>query len=161
MHLPPSNGLDLLGIDNYLLRIAAPAITKSLTHIFNLSLCLGVIPEDFKTARVTPVYKGKGDKSDPNNYRPISVVPTLAKILEKQVKIQIMNYLSSNRLLSPSQSAYFPKHSTETALHNFMNYCLSNVDKQNINLVCALDLSKGFDTLNHHVLLKNLKIMEL
>ena len=157
LHLPPSNCLDLLGIDNYLLRIAAPAITKSLTHIFNLSLCLGVIPEDFKTARVTPVYKGKGDKSDPNNYRPISVVPTLAKILEKQVKIQLINYLSSNRLLSPSQSAYLPKHSTETALHNFMNYCLSNVDKQNINLVCALDLSKGFDTLNHHVLLKKLE----
>ena len=59
------------------------------------------MPEDFKTARVTPVYKGKGDKSDPNNYRPISVVPILAKILEKQVKVQLINYLSSNRLLNP------------------------------------------------------------
>ena len=64
----------------------APDIAPSLTHIFNLSLYQGMLPSNWKIALVTtPIYKNTGDKSDPNNYRPISVVPTTAKIIEKAV----------------------------------------------------------------------------
>ena len=67
-------------MDCKLLRLASPIIAPSLTHIFNLSLAQGQMPSDWKIARVTPVYKNKGSKDDPGNYRPISVVPTVKKI---------------------------------------------------------------------------------
>ena len=85
-------------MDNKLLLLSAPAIAPSLTHIFNLFLYQGLLPSDWKIARVTPIFKNKGDKSDPNNYRPISVVPTIAKIIEKAVKLQIVKYLTNNNL---------------------------------------------------------------
>ena len=81
----------LINMDNKLLHLSAPAIAPSLTHIFNLSLYQGLLSSDWKIARVTPMFKNKGDKSDPNNYRPISVVPTIAKIIEKAVKLPTVN----------------------------------------------------------------------
>ena len=74
LKLPHQNQLEM---NSSLLKLAAPLIAPSLTHIMNLSLCLGIVPSDWKCARVTPIYKGVGDKSEPNNYRPMSVVPTV------------------------------------------------------------------------------------
>ena len=115
-----------------------------------------MLPSDWKIARVTPIFKNKGDKSDPNNYRSISVVPTIAKIIEKGVKLQIVKYLTNNNLLTQSQSAYRENHSTQTALHHLVNECMSNIDSGCLNLLCCLDLSKGFDSLNHELLLHKL-----
>ena len=95
-------------------------------------------------------------KHDPNNYRPISVVATVAKILEKYVKSHIMNHLITNNLLSTSQSAYIKNHSTQTALLYMIDKCMSSIDNQKINLICSVDLSKGFDTLNRDILLYKL-----
>ena len=86
LKLPLKPSLDVLNFDHKLLHLSAPAIAPSLSHIFNLSLHHGTIPDDWKTARITPIYKNKGSKDDPNNYRPISVVSTIAKILEKPIK---------------------------------------------------------------------------
>ena len=156
LKLPMRTNLDGIDMDPKLLKLSAPAIAPSLTHIFNLSLYHGLIPSDWKVARITPIYKRKGLKSDASNYRPISIVPTISKIIEKSVKSQIMTHLISNNLLSPSQSAYLPKHSTQTALHYIIDTCMQNIDKGFINLVCCLDLSKGFDVLNHDLLLHKL-----
>ena len=65
------------------LKLSAPAIAPSLTHIFSLSLCHGLLPSDWKVARIMPIYKRKGSKSDASNYRPISIVPIISKIIEK------------------------------------------------------------------------------
>ena len=73
-------------MDAQLLRISSHAIAPSLGHIYNLSLKAGCVPSDFKLPRVTPIYKGKGDKSELGNYRPMSVISYLGKILEKAVK---------------------------------------------------------------------------
>jgi hypothetical protein len=143
-------------MDQKLLRLSAPAISQCLTHVFNLSLFHGCLPSDFKLARITPVYKGKGDKDDPSNYRPLSVVPTVVKIFEKAVKCQLIDYLESNNLLSPSQSAYMKNRSTQTALHQIVDECMNNIDKNYANIICCLDLSKGFDTLNHEILLSKM-----
>ena len=78
-----------------------------LTPIYNLSLCQGTLPDDWKTAKVTSVYKGKGDNDSPENYRPISIILPTAKIFEKLVKNQIAAYLTSANMLSPYQSAYY------------------------------------------------------
>ena len=156
LSLPLKTSLDVINMDNKLLHLSAPAIAPSLTHIFNLSLYQGLLPSDWKIARVTPIFKNKGDKSDPNNYRPISVVPTIAKIIEKAVKLQIVKYLTNNNLLTQSQSAYRENHSTQTALHHLVDECMSNIDSGYLNLLCCLDLSKGFDSLNHELLLHKL-----
>ena len=66
--------------------MASPIIAPLL---FNLSLTQGIVPSDWKLAKVTPIYKGKGSHSEPGNYRPISVVPTVAKLMEKLVKAQL------------------------------------------------------------------------
>ena len=76
------------------LRLNNPTFQTTLSHIFNLSLYQGLLPSDWKIARVTAIFKNKDDKSDPNNYRPISVVPTTAKIIQRRaVKLQIVKYL--------------------------------------------------------------------
>ena len=135
---------------------AAPIIAPLLTHIFNLSLFSELLPQDWKLARITPIYKGKTDKDDPTNYRPLSVVSPIAKIIEKPVKIQLINYFVQHNLFSPSRSAYLKYHSTQTALHNFTDNLYSNIDPGKIVIACFLDLSKGFDTLNTDILIDKL-----
>ena len=80
------------------------------------------------------------------NYRPISIIPTLAKIIETYVKSHLLKYLEDHSLLSKLQFAYLNGSSTETALHNIVDKILNNLDKGNITALCLLDLTKGFDT---------------
>ena len=146
----------MLKFDTKLLRFVAPIIAPLLTHVFNLSLFSGFLPQDWKLARVTPIYKGKNDKDDPTNYKPLSVVSPIAKIIEKAVKIKLINYFVQHNLLSPSQSACLKYHSTQTALHYFTDNLYSNIDSGKIGIAFFLDLSKGFDTLNTDILIDKL-----
>ena len=111
-----------------------------------------MVPSDLKLA----IYKGKGVKNDPGNYRPISVIPTLAKIIEKSVKAQLISYFVNNSVLSTCQTAYIKNHSTQTALHNLLDTCYRNINKGEINILTMLDLSKGFDVINRDILLYKL-----
>ena len=156
LKLPLKSTLDVINIDNKLLRLSALAIAPSLTHIFNLSLYHCFVPNDWKIARITPIFKKKGSKDDPNNYRPISVVSTIAKILEKHVKLELMNHMTKNKLLASSQSAYIKNHSTENALLYLVDNCMSNINNGEINLLCRINLLKEFDVLNHNILLRKL-----
>ena len=83
--LPNKPKLDICGIDSKLLRIAAELIFLSLTQIYNLSILQSKVLTDWKKGKISPINKGKGTKSDPSNYRPISVLPHLSKIIEKHV----------------------------------------------------------------------------
>ena len=76
------------GISSRLLKLAAPGIAESLTHLFNCSLKSGEIPSKWKSANITPVFK-KGRKEDVKYYRPVSVLPTIAKVFEKIVHKQL------------------------------------------------------------------------
>ena len=108
-------------------------------------------------ARITPIHKGKGDSTDPSNFRPISIVSTIAKIIEKFVKCQLVKYFNLNNLFSPSQFAYLKNHSTQTALYSIIDKCINNIDSGNVNIIAFLDLSKGFDVLNKDILLYKLQ----
>ena len=121
--------MDFLGFDSKLLHLSSLLIAPLLRHIFNLSLFSGNVPQDFKTARVTPIYKGQGSQLEAGNYRPISVVPTVTKIIEKFVKIELISHLSSNNLIASHQYAYLKNHSTQTALHHLIDTCLSNINE--------------------------------
>ena len=120
-----STGLD--GISARLLKDAAAIIAPTLTDIFNQSLKSSVFPKIWKKGKVTPIYKS-GDRSNMSNYRPITVLPILSKILERLVHTQIYSYLSENKILSQSQFGFRPKLSTSTALAFFTDSILDNAD---------------------------------
>ena len=143
-------------ISNRILKIAAPIIYKSLTDIFNLSIASNVFPSDWKVAKVSPVFKS-GDQSDANNYRPISVLPTIARVFERLIFEQLYSYFNENKLLYSYQSGFRSLHSTVTALLDIINEWSSNIDKGMINGVLFLDLKKAFDTVDHEILIRKLE----
>lgn len=155
--LPDRSNLDLLYMDSKLLRISADIIAPFVTKMFNLSITSGKVPSDWKIARVTPVYKNKGSHSDICNYRPISVVTHLSKLLESCIQTQLMDYLEDNKLITPDQSAFMRKHSTQTSLHKLMDDIITSKDNNKNVLMCFLDIQKCFDTINHKLLLTKLK----
>ena len=113
-----------------------------MSYLFNSSLRTGIFPDDWKLAKVTPIYKS-GEKSDRSNYRPISVITAIAKVFEKLVYKQVTVYLEVNNIISTNQSGFRSRHSTETALLNCTNLWLVNMDNNLINGVLFLDLKKS------------------
>ena len=146
------------GLDDFppgLLKDAASLIAKPLTYVINMSLSEGVIPTEWKAAKVTPLYKS-GPRTELENYRPISVLPTLSKILERIVHRQLLTYLESNRLLVNYQFGFRRKMSTEFAVTFLTDYIRKKADSGNLTGVLYIDLSKAFDTISHSLLLNKL-----
>ena len=142
------------GLDNFsvqLLKIAAPYICNSLSYICNLSLCTSKFPADWKKAKVTPIFKA-GDKTEVGNYRPISVLPIVSKIIERAVHNQLYSYLTSNGLLCDNQSGFRANHSTTTTLLDVEDYILNNMNEGRATGAIFLDLSKAFDCMNNDLL---------
>ena len=148
-----ATGLDM--IPSKLLKMAASIVTPSLTAIFTKSIITGIYPTEWKMARVTPVFK-KGEKSDLNNYRPISVIPVVSKVFEKIVYDQLYQYLNDNQLLSSCQSGFRSLHSTLTALLEATNSWSVSIDNGFLNGVVFIDIKKAFDTIDHEIILRKL-----
>ena len=115
-------------------------------------------PADWKYAKVTPIYKGKGAIDDCRNYRPISVISHISKIMEKAVLFQLKEYLSTHDFISNSQSAFIKIHSTTTAVQRVISDILDGFNENDITTMCFIDLQKYFDTINHSILLHKLQI---
>ena len=97
-------------------------------------------------------------ESNPNNYRPISVISTVAKVMERIVYDQFYSYLTDKKLLTKYQSGFRSLHSTVTALLGATNQCYFNIDNDMVTAVVFLDLAKAFDTIDHTILLKKLNL---
>ena len=150
-----ADGLD--GIPTCLLKLSFTFIAASLTHIFNLVISTGYIPKDWKSARVTPIFKADS-RVDPANYRPISVLSVIAKLFEKAIFNQVYKYLNDNKLLSKYQSGFRPMHSTLTALIDITDNWYVNIDDGLTNAILFIDLKKAFDTTEHEILLSKLEL---
>ena len=148
------------GICIRILLLCFDAISPILLHIINTCLTSCDFPQTWKHSLVFPIFKS-GDPAMTSNYRPISIVPVMAKIVERVVQSQLLAYMSHNHLLSSSQHGFRPRHSTETALLSVTNRILSNMDHGHISLLCLLDLSKCFDVIPHHLLLSKLELYNI
>ena len=99
----------------------------------------------------------KGSKFDPGDYRPISLIPVISKLLERIVYNQIYNYLTNTEQLTQEQSGFRKYHSTQTSLHKLKENLSSNIQDLKIVGMLALELRKTFDTVNHKILLEKLQ----
>ena len=142
-----------------LLKSCLDTLLKPITDIINASLCSGLFPDDFKHAHVNPLLKKTSlSKEDLNNYRPVSNLSFISKILENVVASRLRSHISSNCLSNASQSAYKEFHSTETALLKVHNDVTLNIDKGKVTALTLLDLSAAFDTIDHGILIKRLSL---
>ena len=133
------------------------SILPSLTDLFNSSLASGIFPQCFKSALVAPMHKKRClDHNYLNNYRPVSNLCFIAKILEKLILSKVSSYLTSHNLYNASQSAYRPGHSTETALMKVVNDPFLSLIKGDISVLALLDFSSAFDTIDHPIIVHRL-----
>lgn len=146
LHKNKSCGIDEL--PPRFLKDIAPVIAEPLTHIINVSFKTGIIPTDWKTSKITPVFKS-GSKQSMDNYRPISILPICSKIFEKCFCRQLTDYLENLNLLSNFQFGFRKKRNTELAATLFMDSIRRNMDRGELTGSIFIDLSKAFDSLSH------------
>ena len=156
--LSPNKATGLDGIPSRFIRDSAPMIAHPLSHIINLSIIQGAVPDDLKSARVVPLFK-KNDKTEVGNYRPVSILCVLSKVLEKVIFDQAQEYLTDNKLLYEFQSGFRQRFSTDTCLMHLSDYIRLQMDKGHLVGMVLLDLQKAFDTVDHGILLMKLKAM--
>ena len=149
-----SCGLD--GIPSVVLKQFPEKILVALSHIFNLSLSLGIFPCRFKTAKVIPVFK-KGSPNDVNNYRPISLLPVMSKILEKVMYKRVLSFLNQHQFFYDGQFGFRKKHGTNHALTLLVENITEGFENKQSVLGIFLDLSKAFDTIDHNILINKLQ----
>ena len=154
MKTKTSTGHD--NISNKLLKSLQVVISKSLTLIINQSLNTGIFPQKLKLAKVIPIHK-KGEKTKLQNYRPISLLPSISKIFERVVFNQLYEYLEKHNLLNSNQYGFRKGFSTEYAILHLVDKIINDMDKLKLPITIYLDLSKAFDTLNFDILIQKLQ----
>lgn len=136
-------------IPTALLKNLAPIIAPALTIIFQASLCQSLIPAEWKTANIVPLFK-KGNRSDPSNYRPVSLTCICSKLLEHIVYSHIFSHLKKYNILTEEQHGFRQNRSCETQLLATVNDLAENLNIGNQTDVILLDFSKAFDKVPHN-----------
>ena len=140
------------------LKTVLSSLLPKITNLVNISIETGTFPTALKTAVIKPLLKKSSlDAMVLNNYRPISNLPFLGKVLEKVVYQQLTDFLLFNNAFDTFQSGFRPHHSTETALIKVINDIRLNTDKGKVSVLVLLDLSAAFDTVDHEILLQRLE----
>ena len=150
-----ATGLD--GLTPKIIKLSVDIISPSLLEIINMSLLTGSFPDSLKLAKLHPIYKG-GTKCDPANYRPISILPVVSKLIEKHVTKHLFGYLNKYDLLQKSQSGFRKHHSCNTALIKPVDSWLKSIDNGELVGAIFFDLRKAFDVVDHNLLLKKLSM---
>ena len=150
-----SKSCDLDAIPTWLLKECIDTLLPAITNMVNMSLSTAAMPTSYKEALLLPLLKkALLDCDILNNFRPVSNLKFLSKIVEKVVAVRFTEHLLKNHLHELMQSAYKTNHSVETALLRVLNDILRALDQNQSILRILLDLSAAFDTVDHHVLLE-------
>ena len=144
-------------LPSILLHKCASSLVKPLKRIMKKSLSNGDIPQIWKEAIITPIYKGKGGKSDPAQYRPISLTSQIIKLLERIIRSYLIQFLEVNGAFPNSQHGFRPNRSTVTQLLEQYESILDALSTQSNIDIIMLDYAKAFDKINHSILLHKLK----
>jgi len=142
-------------ISSRVLKSIIDLISEPLSYVFNLSLSNGTVPDSLKIARITPIYKS-GDNDQFTNYRPVSVLSCISKILEKLVHKRLYSFINKNKLLNANQFGFRENHSTAYALTKIVDIISQKLDLGDTVIGTFLDLSKAFDTIDHDILIGKL-----
>ena len=148
-----SSGYD--DISNILLKELHQLIKDPLADLFNRSMSEGIFPEAMKLSDTVPLYKSK-DHNQTTNYRPVSLLITISKLLEKAIHARVYEFLEETKQMYRSQYGFRKKHSCETAVAELVACIIKNIEEGKYTVGVFLDLSKAFDTLSHELLLKKL-----
>ena len=154
--IDPKKATELDNISPRFLKDGAAQLAPLIRHIINLSIGTNIVPEELKHAKVTPLFK-KNDRLEVSNYRPISVLSCISKVLEKCVHDQVQKYLISNDLIYEYQSGFRPGYSTESCLVYLTDYIKENIAKGYYVGALLLDVQKAFDCVNHEILCEKIK----
>jgi hypothetical protein len=138
------------------LKVAARIVVPIITHLTNLCIRKGTFPAALKRSIVTPVYKS-GERDNVSNYRPISILPALSKVLEKILNGRLLEYLNKYNILSPFQFGFRQGRSTEDAVVALSSLVTENLDCGNHCLAVFLDLKKAFDTVSVPILIHKME----
>eukprot|EP00745_Piridium_sociabile_P027724 TRINITY_DN44613_c1_g1_i1.p1 TRINITY_DN44613_c1_g1~~TRINITY_DN44613_c1_g1_i1.p1 ORF type:complete len:604 (+),score=154.71 TRINITY_DN44613_c1_g1_i1:145-1812(+) len=144
------------GISPRILKDLADEISPALTLLYQSSVNTGIVPRDWRTANVTPVFK-KGERYKPVNYRPISLTSIPCKILEHIVVSTIMGFAEANNILSEAQHGFRRGRSCESQLLGLVDELSGNMEKGKQTDVLVMDFSKAFDKVSHSLLIHKLR----
>ncbi len=153
--MQPKASTDSTGLSMKILQRVAMEVSVPLTHIFNISLSQGTFPEALKTSRIVPIHKGgRADLCD--NYRPIALLSSISKTLEKIVSIKLTDHLTHHKIIYTGQFGFQKGKNTEHSLINAINYISNSINDGDYCIGVFLDLKKAFDVCSHDVLIKKL-----
>ena len=134
------------------------SIAPSLAHIINCSFKTGRYPKIWKIAKIVPLFKNNGEKTDQTKYRPIALLPVFSKIIEKVMAEKLNKHLENNLLYSDKQHGYRRRRSTATALLQLQDDILTKFEENKSSALLCFDSSAAFDTVTHSILLKKLEL---
>ena len=149
-----SSGHDELSND--LIKQLSGVLITPLTYIINEAITHGTFPKEWKKAKIVPLYKKKGDPEDCTNYRPISLLPTLSKVIEKIIEKQIRTYMDTNNYWSKTQFGFRAGHETGHAVTRAIHEILDAKSQNLASIAIFLDLKKAFDTVDHCRLIRKM-----
>jgi hypothetical protein len=155
--LNKKNSVDINDISVNFLAEFEFELSFPLAHIFNLSVQNGVFPNGLKVSKVVPVYKKDGCINNLQNYRPIAMVNTFSKILEKIMALRLTNFLNKQDFFYDNQFGFLEGRSTNDAIQKILNFISDSLNKGDYCIGIFLDIKKAFDTVDHYILLKKLE----
>ena len=154
-NINPSKASGLDNLAGKFLKEGASVLKCPITQICNLSISHSVFPDKCKHAKLKPLFK-KGITTDPKNYRPISLLPLISKIIEKIIHDKTLCYLDENKIIYSLQSGFRSHHSTNSCLSYLSTKVLCGFDKGLLTGMILIDLQKAFDTIDHEMLLNKM-----
>eukprot|EP00666_Eupelagonemidae_sp_cell4sb_P017970 gene17970-biopygen36721 len=153
-------GTKSVGVDEIpmsILKRVGPELAPEIAAIATACVKAGKWPEQWKKAEIVPIWKNKGNQQDPLFYRPISMLPAIARLVERVLAEQLKAHIALHAVLPAFQHGFRARHSTETALIHLIDGIATGVDDGDVVLVASMDLAGAFDTLDRGVLTRKLE----